>query len=50
MAFDFKKEFSDYIMFGKNVAGELVVNSKQQGKICMDENAAYMTGQDFILI
>lgn len=38
------QEFSDYIMFGKNVAGELVVSSKQQGKICMDENADYMTG------
>lgn len=38
------REFSNYIMFGKNVAGELVVSSKQQGKICMDENANYMTG------
>lgn len=37
-------DFSDYIMFGKNVAGELVVNSKQQGKIVMDKNAGYPTG------
>lgn len=37
-------EFSDYIMFGKNIAGELVVNSKQQGKIVMDENVEYLTG------
>lgn len=38
------KDFSDYIMLGKNVAGELVVNSKQQGKIIMDKNAKYTTG------
>lgn len=38
------KEFSNYIMFGKNIAGELVVNSKQQGKIIMDDNAEYLTG------
>lgn len=37
-------DFSDYIMFGKGVAGEIVVNSKQQGKIVMDENAEYLTG------
>lgn len=37
-------DFSDYIMFGKNIAGELVVNSKQQGKIVMDGNAEYLTG------
>lgn len=37
-------DFSNYIMFGKNVAGELVVNSKQQGKIVMDKNAEYLTG------
>ena len=37
-------DFSDYIMFGKNIAGELVVNSKQQGKITMDGNAEYLTG------
>ncbi len=38
------KDFSDYIMFGKDIAGEIVVNSKQQGKISMDENAEYLTG------
>jgi len=36
--------FSDYIMFGGGVAGEIVVNSKQQGKIIMDVNAEYQTG------
>ena len=38
------KDFSDYIMFGKNIAGELVVNSKQCGKINMDKNVEYLTG------
>ena len=38
------EDFSNYIMFGKNVAGELVVNSKQQGKIIMEKNAEYLTG------
>lgn len=38
------RDFSDYIMFGENIAGELVVNSKQQGKIVMDCNAEYLTG------
>lgn len=37
-------EFSDYIMFGKDIAGELVVQSKQQGKIVMDSDAEYLTG------
>ena len=37
-------DFSDYIMFGKNIAGELVVNSKQQGKIVTDKNVEYLTG------
>lgn len=37
-------DFSDYIMFGKGVTGEIVVNSKQQGNIVMDENAEYLTG------
>ena len=31
-------------MFGSGVTGEIVVNSKQQGKIIMDENAEYITG------
>lgn len=38
------KDFSDYIMFGKDVAGEIVVNSKQQGKIVMDVDSEYLTG------
>lgn len=39
------EDFGDYIMFsGGNVAGEIVVNSKQSGKIIMDENAEYKTG------
>ncbi len=37
-------DFSDYIMFGAGVTGEIVVNSKQQGRIIMDENAEYWTG------
>lgn len=37
-------DFSNYIMFGTGVAGEIVVNSKQQGKIVMDANAPYLTG------
>lgn len=37
-------DFSDYIMFGDGITGEIVVNSKQQGKIVMDENAEYLTG------
>lgn len=37
-------DFRDYIMFGGGVTGEIVVNSKQQGKILMDTNAEYLTG------
>lgn len=37
-------DFRDYIMFGAGTTGEIVVNSKQQGKIVMDENAEYLTG------
>lgn len=37
-------DFRDYIMFGSGVTGEIVVNSKQQGKIVMDTDAAYLTG------
>ena len=37
-------DFSDYIMFGGGVTGEIVVNSKQQGKIAMDVNTDYLTG------
>ncbi len=37
-------DFSDYIMFGDGIVGEIVVNSKQQGKIVMDENSEYLTG------
>ena len=38
------EDFSDYIMFGGGVTGEIVLNSKQQGKIVMDPNAKYLTG------
>lgn len=38
------EDFSDYIMFGSGVTGEIVVNSKQQGTIVTDINAAYLTG------
>ena len=36
--------FSDYIMFGGGVSGEIVVNSKLSCKIIMDINAEYKTG------
>lgn len=36
--------FSDYIMFGGGVSAEIVVNSKQSGKIVMDIDAEYRTG------
>ena len=36
--------FSDYIMFGDGVTGEIVVNSKQSGKIVMNIDAEYKTG------
>lgn len=37
-------DFRDYIMFGGGVTGEIVVNSRQNGKIVMDENAEYVPG------
>lgn len=37
-------DFSDYIMFGGGVTGEIVVNSKQLGFIEMDTNVNYLTG------
>lgn len=37
-------DFSDYIMFGGGVTGEIVVNSKRRGKIVMDINEEYLTG------
>lgn len=37
-------DFSDYIMFGSGITGEIIVSSKQQGRIIMDENAEYLTG------
>lgn len=36
--------FSNYIMFGGGVSGEIVVNSKQSGKVVMDIEAEYKTG------
>lgn len=36
--------FSDYIMFGGGVSGEIVVNSKQSDKIVMDIDVEYKTG------
>ncbi len=36
--------FSDYIMFGGGVSGEIVVNSKQSDKIVMDIDSEYKTG------
>ncbi len=37
-------DFRDYIMFGGGATGEIVVNSKQSGKIVMDDSAEYVTG------
>lgn len=37
-------DFSDYIMFGSGISGEIVVNSKQKGKITMDIDSEYLTG------
>ena len=36
--------FSDYIMLGCGITGEIVVNSRQQGRIVMDAEAKYRTG------
>jgi len=36
--------FSNYIMFGGGVSGEIVINSKQSGKIVMDIDSEYKTG------
>ncbi len=36
--------FSDYVMFGGGVSGEIVVNSKQSDKIVMDIDVEYKTG------
>lgn len=38
------EDFSDYIMFGSGITGEIVVNSRQKGVITMDENDEYLTG------
>lgn len=38
------KDFSDYIMFGGGVTGEIVVNSRQKGKIVMDLDDEYLAG------
>ncbi len=38
------EDFSNYIMFGSGVTGEIVVSAKQRGKIVMDVNAEYRTG------
>lgn len=38
------EDFSDYIMFGGGITGEIVVNSKQQSRIVMDGDTEYLTG------
>lgn len=38
------EEFSNYVMLGKNVSGEIAVCSKQYGKIVTNLNAEYITG------
>lgn len=37
-------DFSDYIMFGGGIAGEIVVSSRQRGEIWMDSTAGYHPG------
>ena len=37
-------DFSNYIMFGGGVTGEIVVNSRQKSQIVMDINDEYFTG------
>lgn len=37
-------DISDYIMFGSGMDGEIVVNSKQKGKIIVDADSEYLTG------
>lgn len=37
-------ELRDYILFGSGTTGEIVVNSKQKGRIEMDENMEYIVG------
>ena len=38
------EHFSDYVMFGSGASGEIVVNSKQSGKIIMDIDTEYKPG------
>lgn len=37
-------ELRDYILFGSGTTGEIVVNSKEKGRIEMDENMEYIVG------
>lgn len=38
------EELRDYILLGSGTTGEIVVNSKQNGKLIFDENTEYRTG------
>ena len=38
------KDFRNFIMFGSGTACEIVVNSKQSGRVVMDAQAEYLTG------
>ena len=38
------EDFRDYIMFGSGTTGELIVSSKQKGRICTDPHIDYLTG------
>ncbi|MDE6838571.1 MAG: hypothetical protein K2P33_09255 [Acutalibacter sp.] len=38
------EDFQRYIMFGSGMTGEIIVSSKQKGRICMDPCAEYRTG------
>jgi hypothetical protein len=37
-------DFSDFVMLGSGVAGEIEVSSRRKGRICMDEHCAYQPG------
>lgn len=41
------EDFRDYIMLGEGLAPEVVVSSKEKGKICMDPDCSYTPGARF---
>lgn len=38
------EDFRNYIMLGTGVTGELIVSSRQKGRVCTDPDAGYLTG------